>query len=120
MTIQNSRHGILISSVVSLFEKARLHTATCTRALPEHCSELLQKVSKSAQAQRQQTSLTHAYKNSFPSTSASVPAVTMLRNSSSMYVHKNKLSLLGLLTANRRSLSEQPSYYLNSAACRRS
>jgi hypothetical protein len=37
-------------------------------------------------ADRRQTSLTHSYKNLFPDPSASVPAVTILRSSLSMYV----------------------------------
>jgi hypothetical protein len=45
------------------------------------------KMSKRGWAHRRWTSLTQAYKNLFPdTTSASVPAVTVLRSSLSMYV----------------------------------
>jgi hypothetical protein len=44
-------------------------------------------MSKHGQAHRRQTSLTQAYKNLLPdTTSVSVPAVTALRSSLSMYV----------------------------------
>jgi hypothetical protein len=68
------------------------------------------KVSKRGWAQRGQTSLTHSYKNLSPHmTSASITAVTMLRNSLSMYVgfvYNNFFSFLVLLTAHRRLISE--------------
>jgi hypothetical protein len=59
--------------------------------------------------------LTQAYKNLFPDmTSASIPAVTTLRSSSSVYAYfvykKSFFSLLVSLTAHRRLFSEQPSY----------
>jgi hypothetical protein len=62
--------------------------------------------------------LTHAYKNLFPDTSASIPAVNTLRSSLSMYVFfvytSNNIFflLLVLLTVHQRLLSEYPSYFL--------
>jgi hypothetical protein len=62
------------------------------------------------------TSLTQAYKNLFPNTtSASLPAMTMLSSSFSMYVFLYIIyffSLLVISTAHRRLLSECPSHKL--------
>jgi hypothetical protein len=43
-------------------------------------------VSKRGRAQRRQTSLKKAYRNLFPDTNISIPAVTTMRRSLSMYV----------------------------------
>jgi hypothetical protein len=63
---------------------------------------------------RQQTSLAQVYRNLYLNmTSVSIPAVTTLRSSLSMYVffaYNNFFSLLVLVTAHQRLLSEQPSY----------
>jgi hypothetical protein len=74
------------------------------------------KVSECGWPHRQQISLTQAYRNLFPDmTSVSIPAVTKLRSNLSMYIffayNKIFFSLLVLLTAHWRLLSEQPSYF---------
>jgi hypothetical protein len=64
------------------------------------------KVSKRDWTHSWQTSLTQAYKNLFPDTSASIPAVTTLRSKLSSYVffvyNTFFFSLLALLAAHRR------------------
>jgi hypothetical protein len=75
------------------------------------------KVSKRGWAHRRQTSLTQAYKNLFPDmTSASIPAVSTLTSSISIYVIMCIIFLFSLhvlLTAHQRLLSASPSYYWN-------
>jgi hypothetical protein len=51
-------------------------------------NELMEAV-KHGWAHRQQTSLPQVHRNLFPDTSASVPAVTTLRSSLSMYIFFN-------------------------------
>jgi hypothetical protein len=69
-------------------------------------------VLKHGRAYRRQTSLTQAYKNLFPDTSASIPAVNALRCSSSMYVFfvYNFFLIVCFLNSSRKLLSEYPSY----------
>jgi hypothetical protein len=67
------------------------------------------KMSKHGWAHRQQAFLTQAYKNTFPNTSASIPVMTTLRSSLSMYIFlyiTHFSSLLVSLTAHQRLLSE--------------
>jgi hypothetical protein len=64
-------------------------------------------VSKHGCAHRRQTSLTQAYKDLFCDTSAPIPPVTTLRSSLCIFVYNEFVfSLLVLLTAHRRFLSE--------------
>jgi hypothetical protein len=107
----------LLTGLVSL-----LVTSTClpiSRTGCDHSASTIMrswsKVSKRGWAHRRQTSLTQAYKNLFPNMkSASIPAATKLRSSLSMYVYFLYItiffSLLVLLTAHQRLLSEYPSY----------
>jgi hypothetical protein len=93
-------------------------TATCLPTWRTSCNHRTStvmrswlKVSKRGWAHRQQTSLTQAHKVLFPhKTSASIPVMTMLRSSLSMYaffVYKFfMLSLFASFTAHRRLLSE--------------
>jgi hypothetical protein len=67
-------------------------------------------LSKRGWAYRRQPFMTQAYKNLFPDTSASVPAVTLLRSSLSVYVlcciYIITVFMLVFLIAHQRLLSE--------------
>jgi hypothetical protein len=135
--IQNKRCGMLTYGVVPLHDNARPHTAANFSwkssdnlpykpdLAPSDChmftymktwltsqrfnnnEELMEAVVKTWLSYN---CLTQACKNLFPDTSVSIPAVTTLRSSLSMYVsfvyHTIFSPLLVLLAAHRRLLSE--------------
>jgi hypothetical protein len=132
-TIQSKRHGMLPYGVVFLHDAVHIYTAVRTgafqlgvvwphflqywsrseRLLPVYPPEELVWMTTLMQGVKtwlgSQAVVTQTYKTLFPDTSASIPAMTMLRSSLSMYIffvyNKFSFPLLILLTAHRRLLS---------------
>jgi hypothetical protein len=84
--------GVVTTLLIALI--SRQATTTCSptwRSGWDHSTSTIIrswcKVSKRGWAHRRQTSLTQAYKNLFPNTIASIPGVTTLRSSLSIYVY---------------------------------
>jgi hypothetical protein len=114
------RWSISIGSCLTIHLTALILLRATTTCLPtwrtgcDHSASAVMrswwKVLKHGWAHRQQTFLTQKYKNLFPdTTSVSIPAMTTLRSSLSMYVffvYNIFFSLLVLLTAHWRLLSE--------------